>query len=56
VNDPDKQVKLFLDKELMNTEKISFHPNDNTASVVISNADFKRFLELWGGEWETLDI
>lgn len=56
VNDPERQVKLFLDKELMNTEKISFHPNDNTASVVISNADFKRFLELWGGEWETLDI
>lgn len=56
VNDPDKKVKLFLDKELMDAEKISFHPNDNTASVVISNNDFKRFLTLWGGEWETLDI
>lgn len=50
------RVKLFLDKDLQASEKISFHPCDNTASVVLSNADFMRFLEIWGGEYEWLDV
>jgi Ala-tRNA(Pro) deacylase len=50
------RVKLFLDKELQTSEKISFHPCDNTASVVLSNADFMRYLEIWGGEYEWLDV
>ena len=50
------RVKLFLDQDLRTAERISFHPCDNTASVIISNEDFMRFLELWGGEWEWLDV
>ena len=50
------RVKLFLDKDLRNAERISFHPCDNTASAVLSNGDFMRFLEIWGGEYEWLDI
>ena len=50
------RVKLFLDQDLKNAERVSFHPCDNTASVIISNQDFMRFLEIWGGEYEWLDI
>lgn len=50
------RVKLFLDQDLQAAERISFHPCDNTASVVLSNADFMRFLEIWGGEYEWLDV
>ena len=50
------RVKLFLDKDLQSAERLSFHPCDNTASVIISNADFMKFLEIWGGEWEWLDV
>ena len=50
------RVKLFLDQDLRTAEKISFHPCDNTASVVLSNEDFIRFLEIWGGEYEWLDV
>lgn len=50
------RVKLFLDKDLQNAEMISFHPCDNTASTVISNKDFLRYLEIWGGEYEWIDI
>ena len=50
------RVKLFLDKDLQSAEKVSFHPCDNTASTVISNADLLKFLEIWGGEWEWIDI
>ena len=50
------RVKLFLDKDLKEAERVSFHPCDNTASVVLSNEDFLKFLEIWGGEYEWLDV
>ena len=50
------RVKLFIDKDLQTSEKVSFHPCDNTASVVISNEDLIRFLEIWGGEYEWIEI
>ncbi len=56
INDSDKAVKLFLDINLKKADLLSFHPNDNTASLTISNADFHRFLEHWGGEYEFLDL
>ncbi len=48
------RVKFFFDEALLHAEKLSFHPCDNTASVVISRNDFLRFLELWGGEYEPI--
>ena len=50
------RVKLFLDKDLKDAKKVSFHPCDNTASTVIDNKDFIRFLEIWGGEYEWINI
>ena len=50
------RVKLFLDQDLQQAEKISFHPCDNTASVVLSNADFMKFLEIWGGDYEWYQV
>ncbi len=54
--DNGHRVKYFLDKTLQTSEHISFHPCDNTASVVLTNDMFLRFLEIWGGEYEWLDI
>ena len=46
LNDTEHHVHLFLDKQLKNADKISFHPNDNTASVVIRYEDFLKFLHI----------
>ncbi|MGM9748426.1 MAG: prolyl-tRNA synthetase associated domain-containing protein [Candidatus Cryptobacteroides sp.] len=54
--DNGHRVKYYIDSDLRDVSRISFHPCDNTASVVISGADFHRFLSLWGGEIEWLDI
>ena len=50
------RVKLFLDAGLREAERISFHPCDNTAGVVLTGEAFRRFLDLWGGEGEWLDL
>lgn len=44
INDSAGQVRVFLDRRFKSTERISFHPNINTATVVIAFADFERFL------------
>lgn len=50
------RVKYFLDKDLLEAEKVSFHPCDNTASVVLAREAFLRFLEIWGGEVEWIEV
>ena len=56
INDTEKHVKLFLDKNLKDAPLLSFHPNDNSASLVVKNEDFIKFLQHWGGEYEFLDL
>ena len=50
------RVKYYIDNDLLNAFKVSFHPCENMASVVISKGDFLKFLDIWGGEVEWLEI
>lgn len=51
LHDKEKHVTLFLDDDLRHCEKISFHPNLNTASLIVAFSDFLRFLEWCGNEY-----
>jgi Ala-tRNA(Pro) deacylase len=55
INDHDRHVHLFLDQQLQSAEKISFHPNDNTASLVLAYTDFIKYLEHMGNTFEFID-
>jgi Ala-tRNA(Pro) deacylase len=56
INDKEKNVHLFIDKHLKEAEKISFHPNINTASLVITFNDFMKFLNYLNVSYEFIDI
>lgn len=56
INDHDKHVHLFIDRNLEYTASISFHPCINTASLVIATSDFIRFLDWTGNTWEFTDL
>ena len=56
INDVENHVHLFLDKNLQREESLSFHPNDNTATVVIPREEFLRFLELCGNSYEFIEL
>lgn len=56
INDSENHVYLFLDKNLQSSEKISFHPNINTASVVISFPDFIKYLTWTGNSYEFIEL
>jgi Ala-tRNA(Pro) deacylase len=56
INDTGNQVHLFLDKNLEKADKLSFHPNDNTASLVITGEGFRNFLTRCGNSYEYIAL
>jgi Ala-tRNA(Pro) deacylase len=56
INDKDKHVHVFIDDKLHRAQKLSFHPNENTASVSILTSDFIRFLDHMGNTYEFLPL
>jgi Ala-tRNA(Pro) deacylase len=56
VNDPENHVHLFLDQNLRDAPSLSFHPNDNRATVVIGQGEFRRYLEQVGNSYEWIEL
>lgn len=56
INDTENHVHLFLDENLKNSQRISFHPNINTASLVFAFDDFMTFLENTGNTYEFIQL
>ncbi len=54
INDTEKHVTVFIDKQLLDAKKLSFHPNDNTASLSLTTSDFVHFLETSSNEFHFL--
>ncbi|MCC9296600.1 prolyl-tRNA synthetase associated domain-containing protein [Clostridium sp. MT-14] len=45
INDDDKCVRAIIDNDIFKAERVGFHPNVNTATLVISTRDFQKFLK-----------
>ena len=56
INDHERHVHVFLDETLKRAEKISFHPNDNTATLVISFQDLMKYLDATGNSFEFIQL
>lgn len=56
INDRENHVHLFIDEKLKEFDRLAFHPNINTASLVISHSDFLKFLEYTGNSFEYIKL
>ena len=56
LHDHDRHVRVYLDRELKLSPRISFHPNINTATFVLAYADFERFLASRGNPVRYIDV
>ncbi len=56
INDQEKVVTVLIDKSLMTHDKIGFHPNENTATLIITTSDFKKFLDATGNKVFYLEV
>lgn len=50
LNDTGQSVEFYLDEALCNTRVVGVHPNDNTATVLISAGDLQKFIRATGHE------
>ena len=48
IHDRTHRVRVVIDRDLRGAERLSFHPNINTVTLVISGTDFYRVLEACG--------
>ena len=48
INDATHTVRVVLDRDLKSASRLSFHPNINTVTFVVSASDFARFLDAQG--------
>lgn len=55
-NDKDNQVKILLDKSMMETEIVNYHPLLNTMTVSLKPADLVKFIESTGHEAHIVDL
>lgn len=44
INDATNHVIVFIDEQIQQSEYVSFHPNSNTASLIIRKIDFIRYM------------
>ena len=56
INDEENHVHLFIDQNLKKSGRISFHPNDNRATLVITFEDFIKYLDWTGNTYEFIQL
>ena len=56
INDEENHVHRFLDESLQQQESLSFHPNDNRFTVVISRKEFEKYLTAVGNSYEYIKL
>lgn len=56
INDEEKNVHLFIDEKLKEYDRLAFHPNVNSATIVVSKSDFLKFLAYTGNSYEFIKL
>ena len=56
LNNIEKDIKIYVDKELLSEDIITFHPNENTATIFIKMEDLFNFLNNLDYKYEIIEM
>jgi Ala-tRNA(Pro) deacylase len=56
IHDSTHSVRVVVDRDLQAVARLSFHPNINTATLVVSKDDFVRFLAACGNPVQYIGV
>jgi Ala-tRNA(Pro) deacylase len=56
INDRSQEITLVLDRALLESDPVNFHPLGNDATTAISQANMRRFVQHWGGRVWSADF
>jgi Ala-tRNA(Pro) deacylase len=56
INNHERDIKIYLDKDMLEESIITFHPNDNSKTVFIAMKDMYKFITNIGYEYKVIDL
>ena len=56
LNNEEKDIQVYFDKEIINEERMSFHPNTNEKTIFVSTTDLFKFLQDLGYSYQVLEL
>ena len=56
LNNEDKDIQVYFDREIVSEERMSFHPNTNEKTIFINTQDLFTFLKEIGYEPHVIDL
>ena len=56
LNNDEKDVKIYMDKEIITEEIMTFHPNDNTKTLFITTNDLFKYFKNIGYELNIIEL
>lgn len=56
INDAKHEIIVYIDKEMYEAPLMNFHPNDNTASLVLTREMFYKYLGLLPNKIEVVEL
>ena len=56
INNKDHDINIYIDKDIINEKLITFHPNDNTATIFISLQDMFKILDDLDYSYEVISL
>lgn len=56
LNNDDKDIKVYIDKEIITQDRMSFHPNTNEKTIFINTTDLIKYLNNIGYELKIIEL
>ncbi len=56
LNNKERDIRIYLDREILSEKYISFHPNNNTKTIFINMEDMYKFIEELGYEYSIINL
>ena len=56
LNNEEKDIQVYFDKEIIDEERMTFHPNTNEKTIFISTQDLFKFLQDLGYSYQVLEL
>ena len=56
INNKYHDIKTYIDKDLLEENLIAFHPNDNTATMLIHTNDIFKFMKELNFDYEIINL
>ena len=56
LNNKEKDIKVYVDKEILNEKIITFHPNENDVTIFIKITDMFKFFDNLNYKYELIEM